>query len=461
MVWLLHFRHFCVDTTHKRCRGSGNSWDEDVEYCHEWLQEATMTHKPDKPLSFTLFLQGGCLFLLILMQPIPAPATTYYVAMTGNDSNPGTLDQPWRHPQRCVDPGSPLVAGDTCLVGNGTYTDTDGNGIVIYVRRTAPSGTAAAPITLKSETPLGAVISMPTYTGPSGGIYISQSNYIIEGFDVSGGMGVGPRGSAQGIAISAGVSNTVIRRNAIHGQGWGLCSNGDFGQAGILFGEGANDILIEENKIYQIGRLRNGENGCSTDKFHHDHGIYSAGSSNVTIRRNVIYNTTRGYPIHLYESGGGTHNNIYIFHNTLSGGSPTGAPPGQIMLCNTLRNVQIKNNIFHNPPQGYAIEYCYIPPITSDLVISYNLTDGTRSDFRNPNNKPFGGMTYSTNKTNVNPMFVNAESHNYALTATSPAINAGTKVGLPYLGSAPDIGAYEFSGSDSSTPLRPADLRIQ
>lgn len=47
-------------------------------------------------------------------------ATTYYVATTGYDSNPGTQAQPWRTVQKCADT---IVGGDTCMVGNGDYTD--------------------------------------------------------------------------------------------------------------------------------------------------------------------------------------------------------------------------------------------------------------------------------------------------------------------------------------------------
>ncbi len=418
-----------------------------------------MIQQFDKSPVRTPFLHWGFLFLLFL-QPVATQAETYYVAVTGKDSNPGTLDQPWRHPQKCVDPDSPLVAGDTCLVRNGTYTDTDDNGIVIYVRTTAPSATASAPITLKSENPLGAVISLPNYTGVATGIFLAKSNYIIDGFDISGGIASGATASSAGITV-ARTSNTIIRGNAIHGQGWGACTNSPYGNSGLYFILGSSNITVEYNTIHHVGRLRNGESKCSTDKYHHDHGIYSAGATNVTIRRNVFYEVNRGYPLHIYKSGGATHGNIFIYNNTISGKSPTGRPAGQVALCNTLENVQIKNNIFHDPPLDHVIHYCAVTPAATGLVISHNLTNGTRNDFQNPNSKPPTGVTYSNNKTNIDPKFADAESHNYKLLSTSPAINAGTNVGLLYTGNAPDIGAYEFSEQDNKEPLRPVDVRIQ
>src|SRR5271166_1725311 len=40
----------------------------------------------------------------------PASGTTYYVAITGSDSNPGTFSQPWKTIQHAADT---VVAGDT------------------------------------------------------------------------------------------------------------------------------------------------------------------------------------------------------------------------------------------------------------------------------------------------------------------------------------------------------------
>lgn len=81
-----------------------------------------------------------------------ANAATYYVATTGNDSNPGTLAFPFLTIQKAADIVNP---GDTVLVGDGTYTDTDGNGTVVYVRR---GGTSGGYITFKSINKWGAVV---------------------------------------------------------------------------------------------------------------------------------------------------------------------------------------------------------------------------------------------------------------------------------------------------------------
>jgi hypothetical protein len=428
------------------------------EFGHEWFEEATRMNQSNKALSYTVLLRWGWLFLLILSQPIAAQADTYYVEITGNDSNPGTSDRPWRHPQKCVDRNSPLVKGDTCLIGKGTYTDTDGDGIVIYIRSSAPQGTASEPITLKSASPLGAVISLSSTGKGNSGIYVGRSHYVIEGFDIQGGKN--PLAATAGINVSGVVTGLTIRQNAIHGQGVGVCSESSNAYSGIQLSSSSN-VTIEHNRIYHIGRLRNGVQDCTTTKNFQDHGVYSPGASNVTIRRNIFYDITRGYALHVYSGRGKSHENVFIYNNTISGKSPTGRPSGQIALCNTLRNVHIKNNIFHDLPLDYVIQYCAAGTNAISLVISHNLTNGTRNDFQNPNKKPFSGVTQLSNRTNVDPRFVDAESRNFKLLSTSPAINSGTNMGLPYKGSAPDIGAYEFSEQDDPEPLRPEDVRIQ
>jgi len=73
--------------------------------------------------------------VLTLVLLAAGSGSTYYVATTGNDTNPGTFEQPWR---RIGKAASTMVAGDSALVRGGVYYESV---------NPAQSGTEFEPIT--------------------------------------------------------------------------------------------------------------------------------------------------------------------------------------------------------------------------------------------------------------------------------------------------------------------------
>lgn len=393
------------------------------------------------------FCFSGVCTLLILLGTVTAQGATYYVATTGSDSNPGTSVSPWRNPQRCTT--SPIRAGDTCIVRSGTYTDTDGNGAVVWVynKSTTSSGTASQPITIKSEKPLGAAIIAPSNRNGFG-FLIQRPYYNIDGFDISGANNNSRSAAGVGISLTSTATGTKILSNAIHHIGRASCTNSSSAFAGVQL-RSVSGVVIEQNRIYSIGRRRNGESGCSTNTDNHDHGIYITGGANTTVRRNVIYDSNRGYPIHVY---GGTTTNLNIYHNTLQGRSPTGKPIGQILLSSTIKTANIKNNT--SSDAQYGMIYLYHLG-ASNVTVSYNLSSASTR---------FGsasGITFSNNIENANPAFINKSGNDFRLTSSSPVINRGTPSGVPPVRDGkPDDGAYEYAEQNNvSSPLTPTGLR--
>lgn len=377
-------------------------------------------------------------------------AATYFVATTGNDSNPGTSGSPWRNPQRCT--SSPVTAGDTCTVADGTYTDTNGNGIVVYASGSSVQGRAGAPITIKSTNPLGAVIALPGIPSLNAGFYIGANYYVIDGFDISGGTSTSLSASHHGIYIGNGTIGTVVRNNAIHHIGRNLCYESDFGNTGV-FTEGST-TLIEQNTLYSIGRRKPGESGCSTTHTQHDHGMYIKNGSGLTVQRNVIYDTNRGWAMHFY---GGSVTNANVFNNTFSDHNTTTSIAGHIMLASILTNVNIKNNISHDATIGMVQYYSLT---ATNVLVDHNLSSNAM------NTGTRAGVTFTNNLTSTSPGFVKPSENDYHLATGSAAINAGTIVGIVGLlvnGAAPDIGAYEFAnqGGDTIPPLAPVSLHVQ
>jgi hypothetical protein len=409
--------------------------------------------KISRELKHLVMLPLCALFFFIGV--ITVHAATYYVATTGNDTTgDGSSGNPWRNPQKCVSSGTPLVAGDTCTVADGTYTDTDGNGVVIYISSSSPQGSAGNPITIKSTNPLGAVISIPSTAGGNSGFYVARSYYVIEGFNITGGTSTLAR--TTGVNLSSLATGAVVRKNRIHDIGRTVCTTAGNAFTGIYSTDNTG-ILIESNRIYTIGRLRVGENGCgaSVSGDHNDHGIYMSGGTNPTIRRNVIYDVNRGWPIHLY---GGTITNLSIYNNTLAGKSSTGSPAGQIILASTITTANIKNNIFYDPQSAPLTAFSVT---ASNVSINYNLTDSADANIFFTS-VPSGVTVGGNNLLNTSPGFVDAAGKAFNLNAGSAAINAGTNVGILVKDGAPDIGAYEFleGGEDIAPPLSPQNLSV-
>jgi len=396
------------------------------------------------------------LVLMLLSWPCLATATTYYVSTAGNNSNNGTsTGTAWRSPQKCAQP--PVAAGDTCIIRDGTYTAADSSQsrfvILISSSVSSASGTSTNPITIKAENYGGAVFVQPTDSTSTTTIDVNRPWYIIEGIEIDGSTTIYNTGSSTshaGIAVHAG--NTVLRRNYIHDIARTLCSTSSFGNSGIITATGLSNILIERNLIHTIGRLRNGENGCSTPIFQHDHGIYITWGTDITIRNNVIYDANRGFCLNIFSSSTSVHTRYRIHNNTFAGRSPTGAPSGQIITGGQWIDGQIINNLFYQVDIDLAIAQFNLQSSSSGNVVSYNHTNVDL-----PGSSPlFGGstppgFTYSNNTENDPIAFTNAsctqsdggcENHDFTLAAGSSAINAGTDVGLACNGVC-DQGAFE------------------
>jgi hypothetical protein len=389
--------------------------------------------------------------LSFLFGAVIAQATTYYVSQAGNDSNAGTsVSSPFGTIQKCVDV---MAAGDTCTVADGTYTDTDGNGVVVYIRPTNQNGTSSSPITLKSTNRHRAKIIISSIEGTGNhGINVNRSYWIIDGFDISGGNGVTGTGntSISGVTM-VGATGTVIRNNKVHNIADATCTFSSFGFAGVFIGRGSSNILIDNNLFHTIGRLNSVDGtGCSYSVSNAaDHGVYAqAPFTGLTIKHNVFYNIVKGWPIHIYNSNGATASNIKIYHNSFADKSKGGdsGPAGHVLLAIGMNDVSIMNNISYDAYLGMV--RCS-SVIGTNIVVDHNLSaNGIKTGDVCPQ-----GVTFSNNLTSTAPGFSSASTRDYRLAVGSPAIDKGIPISeLTYVGSAPDIGAYEYDISTDSSP---------
>lgn len=339
--------------------------------------------------------------------PIPTlPPGNYYVSVSGNDSNPGTLALPWRHIQYALNRVAP---GSTVNVRTGVYNE--------YVNFTN-SGAAGNYIVLQNyvgEVPVIDGTGLPI-SGEVGLVSIVNRQYVkLIGFEVrnlkAGGVssafpqGISVRGNgayieirdnqvhdiensckrcgAHGIAVygrdpNASIHDIVIDGNEVYNGkfGWSesLVLNGnverftvsnnivhDNDNIGIDFigfeGENpdpaldrARDGLVFGNLVYNIDSYGNPAygNDRSAD------GIYVDGGTNIVIERNVVHHSNLGIELASEHAGKNTSyitlRSNFIYSNTQAGiaigGYDThrGSTENCVIVNNTLYNNFTQND---------------------------------------------------------------------------------------------------------------------
>ncbi len=233
------------------------------------------------------------------------------------------------------------------------------------------------------------------------------------------------------ISIDLDYSSGEIK-NSLLSQTFGICGYGcpELSVQGNVF----TDLGDNDGVEVQFSNLKATDNyfegGCTAVEVNY----YSYGE----VYRNIILDS---------EKGIGTVNwsNADVHNNTIIGCSEN-AEAG-IFYYNT-DSASITNNIVIGYDFGLtAIRSGY-------LYIAYN--NVWRNSIANYRRGPDGLGVLSTVNLNgdscdmyynisLNPQFVGGEPFDYHLASGSPCIDAGIDVGLPFLGRAPDIGAYEFN----------------
>jgi hypothetical protein len=403
------------------------------------------------------------LTLIITVVGVASPslvtATTYFVDKSiGNNSNTGTTEStPFLTIQKCfnilIENNAP---GDTCLVKNGTYTET--------VRLFAVQGTADAPITIKNYPGHSPVIDCstngqvncfnvnPSYSGPA-----SQklSWVVVEGFEITGAY-------ASGLKFTA-ADNLVVRRNYIHHNGGSTYGSGILGVSGKL-------VTIERNILRQNGNPITRPYG---------HGMYITGSQYLII--NNIFDGNAGFGIQSRAKAfdpsrmpDETYANFQglIANNTCA---YQGAAGCVVLWSDTGKNfnVTISNNIFYQNRTGGpggGVMFLGGPDTSTGHTVTRNVFFGSNSG-----GAMFNGIAscidcvLAPNDTTMNPNMVNApltrpSSPDFHLKTGSVAIDFGlnlTANGVTKdfertdrpVGNGFDIGAYEFGDA----PPRPLE----
>jgi parallel beta-helix repeat protein len=393
-----------------------------------------------------------------------AHAATYYVATNGSDSNPGTLDKPFKTIAR----GSKaLSSGDTLYIRAGTYNERMMHGYdgFVFKNGTASAYTRYAAYPGEERKVLIRPTKFTNYT-----VWFSRLNAYIEfsGFVVDGANSIYElRTDASSTSSGVGhshhiriINNEIKSPNdkviTVNGQTYGPASC-------ILFGGGVGNELVK-NHIHDCG----------------SYGIYAAYSDGL-IEGNVVHDTGR-YAIHLFSYK--TNDNWIIRNNTFYDNGIRGTiKPSSIgvalntgsILISHGKNNQFYNNLVYGSHAGVRVWGNADNTLVANNTIYGNKGYGIRVDSTNSDNtriinnisfgngggqiEDVGSGTSKQNNLTTDPKFVNAGGGDFGLQAGSPAIDKGmTLAAVPDdftgkkrpEGSAYDIGAFEGAGSKAN-----------
>ena len=176
------------------------------------------------------------------------------------------------------------------------------------------------------------------------------------------------------------------------------------------------------------------------------------GMGNIRIHHNVIYSTKgQGIAIQNVPASVPLYD-VHVYNNvvdTTDGRWPNAGV--SVSASQPVENLRVVNNIFSNLAVGVYLRSS--AAWIRNSVIRYNDFNSVSNFVQNEGaTNPAIGSNVS-----VDPQFVKMgeRPEYYKLAPSSPLIDAGTDVGLPFLGAAPCIGAFESGGL-----VPPEDLRV-
>jgi len=400
-------------------------------------------------------------FLVIsLLTFTRADATQYYVSTAGNDNNPGTFDQPFLTIAKAISLSSTVLKpGDSVIVRGGTYAAPT----TISLTK---NGTESARYYLLAYAGERALLDFSGMSVGSSnrGVNLKGNYWTIKGLDIKGAgdNGMIVTGSFNiiefctffenrdtGLQMGGGASqNQVINcdsyanADASQGNADGFAPKLDVGTGNAFFGcrawrnsddgwdgylRGANDVTtrLESCWCFLNGYLKDGSPSVGNGN-----GYKTGGSDTKDLMHNVVL--TRCLAFDNRVKGFDQNNNrgsITIYHGTAyRNGTNYGL--GDTLASSKGKVLTVVNSVALGEPgvlHSTAIQMTnsWMPPFAAP----------TAADFLSLDTAGVGGPR--------NPDGSLPELRFLFPSNSSQLVNAGTDVGLPFNGPAPDLGALE------------------
>ncbi|HNX90133.1 MAG TPA: cadherin repeat domain-containing protein, partial [Paludibacteraceae bacterium] len=414
-------------------------------------------------------------------------ATKYYVATNGNDSNSGAINSPFANWEKL---GSVLAAGDTAFIRGGTYRTAKSASSEFFCLWNGLVGTQSDSIKIwayPGETPIFNLDNITPTHAVAYGICLLNSQYIyIKGLRVTG--------LAQNVS-----GNIIYGINTINSGNCKIekCEVDHIGGYGFAFSGTTHKMIIKNCDTHHLDDLysstpHGGSNGFSITGdnsvdsitfygcrawFVSDDGWDFYGSDGFFIIDNC-WSFWNGYDENFnilgdgsgYKLGPASSSNLTsvkrIIRNSLAVENRDYG-----FNCNEA-NYNIPMNVYNNTSYkqsnntGFNFAWGATGAVTTlrnnISYLDHVAYEGKSSNIQDHNTWN-GGVTVS------NADFVGLDSSQLLsarqsngnlptitflhLSSGSDLIDAGTNVGLPYYGTAPDMGTFEFNSYSNQPPV--------
>lgn len=243
-------------------------------------------------------------------------------------------------------------------------------------------GITDAPVTYRASGRV--VIDQSSAARPASevcGFRVEKSFIQIDGFEFIG--------SQWGVRVAGSAANVVVSNCLIHDSIPADPGASDIrGWCGGVYTTSSGSVLAHHSTCYSIGSPASGKiSAC----------VLSSGTGAVAV-----------------------HNNTF-----------DGAWSGVYVTGSSVRDV--RNNVITGM-WGYGLLYSTVSPTGS--THGYNLFNANAVDYG-------GQVARSAGEFNADPGFVDRSNHNYWLSSGSAAKDSGIDLGYPFIGAAPDLGAFE------------------
>jgi hypothetical protein len=316
-------------------------------------------------------------------------------------------------------------------------------------------------------------------------IYGTQAPASISNLTLSGNeIDHNTTGCSENVSFDGNVQYFVEANNSVHdGDNIGLDNIGFEGVSPQVSYDQARDGWVFQNTIYNITSTTNPVyhdqvgadayycDGCTRviveRNLIHDSDLSEMASehsghtsSYVIFRNNVIYHSLYvGLSIGGYSKAVGGTDHCMIINNSLwDDGTDGSSGLGELQIQFYSTNNTIENNIAYASTTGYLL-YDYTSSETHPATLDYNLyysTVGAGSSLWDWQGKSITGFSSYQSKSGqdthsqfANPQYVNISRppYNLDVMSTSPAVNAGSNLGVNVVGLLDYAGSPRTNGS--------------